>query len=252
MGSLPQKRVGNDILPIFIAPRRAPIEPISFEGTGFILRGGIFVTCWHCVRKALSAEHGYMVAVKQNGDDTLGALFLDKLCQDENGTDLATAALPLELSLDLELAESTVPTGTDVFTYGFPLTQEARRADGGLRFELCERFLQGYVTRAFYYEHHEFGQVPAYELDMPAPEGLSGAPLIRVGSQEVVGVVFGSNDVGTIDEFERIDPQTREREPEIRRVVSFGLAHYTDALRKARGPATGGLPLSEFLSMHLA
>jgi hypothetical protein len=84
----------------------------------------------------------------------------------------------------------------------------------------------------------------AYELDMPTPEGLSGAPLIRMGSKEVVGVVYCTNEVALIKQFEQVDEDGR-REPEIHRVVSFGLAHSTSSLHSLSGPATGGIPLGQ-------
>ena len=81
-----------------------------------------------------------------------------------------------------------------------PLTE---RVDLGRRprFLLAGRYLQGYVTRSFAYEHQEFGRITSYELDMPAPTGLSGAPLLKVGTMEVYGVIYGSHSVETIEQL---------------------------------------------------
>ena len=89
----------------------------------------------------------------------------------------------------------------------------------------------------------------SYELDMPTPEGLSGAPLVIVGTKKVIGVIYGTHDVGLIEHFRRTDPETGEREAEIQRVVSFGLAHYTDTLRNASATVTEGKSLAEFLEV---
>ena len=118
-----------------------------------------------------------------------------------------------------------------------------------MTFQLNGRFLEGYVMRSFYYEHLRFGRTPSYELDMPTPAGLSGAPLVRTGSQDVIGVIYGSNDVATIEQMAQINTDTGKREPEIHRIISFGLAHYTETLRKLSGAATKGLPLYEFLQL---
>jgi hypothetical protein len=88
--------------------------------------------------------------------------------------------------------------------------------------------------------------MPSYELDMPAPEGLSGSPLLS-GDDMVIGVVYGNNEVATIDQFSSIDPTTGERQPEIQRVVSFALAYHTDALSNLTGKATHGVALKEYL-----
>jgi hypothetical protein len=77
---------------------------------------------------------------------------------------------------------------------------------------------------------------------MPAPAGISGAPLIR-GTRSVVGVVFGTNDVATVESLAQVDPDTGKREPEVLRVVSFGLAHVTATLWEASSTATGGGPI---------
>jgi len=101
--------------------------------------------------------------------------------------------------------------------------------------------------RSFYHEHQTYGRIPSYELDMPTPAGLSGAPLVKVGSPEVIGVIYGSNDVATIEQEASVNPQTGKREPEIQRIISFGLAHYTETLRNLQGIATGGLPLHQYI-----
>lgn len=85
---------------------------------------------------------------------------------------------------------------------------------------------------------------------MPAPAGLSGAPLMLDPGNQVIGVIYGENDVGTIEELATIDPETQERKPEVVRVVSFALAHFTSTLHALRGPATEDKPLVEYLAAH--
>jgi hypothetical protein len=60
-------------------------------------------------------------------------------------------------------------------------------------------------------------------------------------------VIYGSNDVQKIEEFARVDPETGERTPELTRIFSFGLAHYTTSLQELVGDATDGLPLLEYI-----
>ncbi len=169
------------------------------------------------------------------------------ISQDENGTDLATARVPLQRHLSLVLDNSPLPKGSDVSTYGYPLTDHQLIQNGHIDFLLNPRYLQGYITRVFCFSHSEFGEVLSYEFDMPPPAGLSGAPLIKLRTHQVVGVVYGSNDVGSIDHFASVNPETGYVEPEVQRIVSFGLAHHTEVIWSLRGVATEHQPLIEYL-----
>lgn len=240
-------QVDRDILPIFLAPRKEPCEPVSFQGTGFIIARNVLVTCWHIVSSSPPDDHEY-AAIIEIQPGSYKAFFLNNLEQDANGSDLATANIGLGPVLGLTLGRNSLALGTDVCTFGYPLTDLRQRPGGGRQFVLNPRYLQGYVTRKFHYEHRLFGSVPSYELDMLTPLGLSGAPVIKVNTKEVFGVVYGSHDVATIEEVARIDPETGKREPEVQRLVSFSLAHYTETLRNLRSTATRGLSLADFLA----
>ena len=237
----------RDVLPIFVIPKADPVNPVSFQGTGFLIGPGLMITCWHCLREALPADHDYAVGIKSDNHDRYDSHVLFDISQDENGTDLAAARVDLQPNLSLVLDNSPVPTGLDVLTYGYPLTDSQRIQNGQIDFLLNPRYLQGYITRVFNYSHPEFGEVMSYELDMPTPAGLSGAPLIRLHTRQVVGVVYGSNDVGSIDHFASVNPETGHREPEIQRIVSFGLAHHVEIINNLRSVATEHQPLSDYL-----
>ena len=101
-----------------------------------------------------------------------------------------------------------------------------------MEFTLNGRLMRGHVTRTFPFQHPKNGEVSSYELDMPAPEGLSGAPLILVGGYEVVGVIYHSHTVHAVAELET--------------PVSFGLAQVTPALRSLRARATNELSLETY------
>jgi hypothetical protein len=67
---------------------------------------------------------------------------------------------------------------------------------------------------------------------------MSGAPLLKVGSLDLVGMIYGTNDVETNEAFRIIDPETGATKPEVLRITSFGLAHQASTLAAASGPAT--------------
>jgi len=248
-----------DVFPIFVSDPNAPHAAWRFCGTGFLAADELLLTCWHCVASTTDLPEGkgvYGIVYKtQAVGGTLEFARLDSLSRDECGTDIASALVPLKQRFGLTLGRPPAPgAGIDVWSFGYPLTQTFSTPEApGLRFTLEPRLLKGYVMRTFFYAQPGLGSTPSYELDMPTPAGLSGAPLVRVDQRrELVGIVYGSHDVAEIDEFESVDPETGATTPEVRRVVSFGLAHFLDILHRVRGVATEHLPLAEWLAARAA
>jgi hypothetical protein len=218
----------TDILQVVTASLRIPVPAESVEGTGFLLAGGVFVTCWHCVAAALPTERFY-AGVRdrvrgKNAANPLGGI--ERVGQ----ADLAVCRIAFEPELGFRIADQPPPMGAAVWTFGYPLTEVRRRQDGSKVFLAHPRLLRGHITRRFVYEHPSLGPVPSWELSFAAPEGLSGAPLMLEGTLDVIGVIYGNNDAAAIEQFASIDPVTGKREPEIQRIVSFGLAHYLTSL----------------------
>lgn len=236
----------NDILPIFITKLGNKREVIEFCGTGFIIAPQLFMTCWHCVKAVLSEGYNYSAFLVK--DDNYIPYALENICQDENGMDLAFANIKLNPTLNFELSDKPLDTGTYVYTYGYPLTSKTKNEKGDIKFDLQARCLQGYITRPFLNKHGDYGSVLSYELDMPAPEGLSGAPLFQRETNKVIGMVYGMNKVATIEQFSIIDPITKEKSPEIQRTVCFALAHYTKNLTDARCKLTKGKKLFDYIN----
>lgn len=237
---LKSQRPQTDILPIFMLSTSGDIRLEEFEGTGFLIAPHVLVTCWHCVSRPLAPGQAFMAAVRDEQGRYV-PVQLTNVERDPAGSDLATATVNLLPQLNLSLAETSPEYGVDVWSFGYPLTDRT----GPGKFGLGGRFLQGYVMRAFFHEYAGFGRTPAFELDMPCPSGLSGSPVVALGSRHVIGVVYGEHDVATITQYASHDPETGKREPEIQRVVSFAVAHYTETLRNLRGKATGGRTLAE-------
>lgn len=240
-----KRHLDVDILPIFVITKTSPAKIISNEGTGFLIAPNLFITCWHCLRKPLEENQTYAVNREQKAE--LFPLF--NIQQDRNNTDVATANVAMMPEAEFVLAEKDVYEGTDVHSFGYPLMDFELNPETGERFPAIDfRLLKGYITRNFWRDDSVFGRGNAYELDMPTPEGLSGSPLFRSGSREVIGIIFGQNEVALITSFARIDPETNEREPEIQKVYHFGLAHNTETVRNLNTDATRNLPLHEYLT----
>ncbi len=240
----------RDILPITVVNRKGYPTPMpikggyqSFMGTGFLIGKNVLVTCWHCVSAELEEENTYAVAVPWSeaqmrsgaapSDSTYYVLPLHDIQRDPSGADLATARVeldPVGLSLG---ADDSLALSTDLWTFGYPLTSDLPHQESGRSITLSPRLLKGYLTRDFWNEVPNFGRTASYEVDMPSPEGLSGAPLIKHGSLEVVGVVYGAKSTGNMAQLERL--------------TTFAVAHMGSALKALRGIATQGHPLAEYL-----
>jgi hypothetical protein len=241
----------TDVLPIFVVDYayEEPL-PMSHEGTGFLVGKNVLVTCWHCVRADLEGKLAYAVA-KQLPEGRYVLSPLVNIQQDPTGTDLATARVAFKPEMGLTIADNPVPSyGTDIWSFGYPLTDVQAQPEMQTRkhFLLNGRYMQSYVMRTFYNDWPGFGRIPSYEIDMPALAGMSGAPIVRTGSTEIIGVLYGRNDAETIEEFGSRDPETGELlTPEIVRMTYFAAAHFTNTLKNLRGEATDGRPLLEYL-----
>jgi Trypsin-like peptidase domain len=225
--------IEHHILPIVrYAGTSAGAGPVAVAGTGFTLGEGTLVTCWHCVRYPLDPNELYGVAVRRGGiDSPYEFCSIDNLGQDDNGADLALGRVDWTPGRVLTLADGEVHWGERVETYGYPfpaaVPDEAYPDHKALKF--YPRFLRGYVTQLTV---DESTKRPVMELEMLCPPGLSGAPVIREDRREVIGVVFDEHTTTMSD-----------------RTVIFGRAHHLDVLRAARGIATRGRALADYLQL---
>jgi hypothetical protein len=156
------------------------------------------------------------------------------LARDVQGGDVALARIDIEDPMRLVLATEPFPWGAGVIACGYPLTTDTRDPTTGDPHVATEaRVLRGYVTRILMDDLSGQEPMRAFELDMRAPAGMSGSPLLNPDTLEVGGLVYGT----------RTSYQPGEEEP-----FTFSLAMHLDVLRKASGPATDGLPLCDFLA----
>jgi hypothetical protein len=235
----------KSIFPIFVARRQNGFEMIRFSGTGFLIRPGLFVTCWHCVAETLPIEQGYLGMFQGPPNHPDYVEWLEDISQDTNGGDLATGRVRAEPDLTFQIAKADVVQGSDVTSFGYPFS--GMKGERENRMPAVEsRVFKGHIMRTFAFSHPGNPPGLAYELSFPAPRGLSGAPVIDLATSCVVGVIFGNNDVATIEHFAQVDDQG-VRTSEVQRVVSFALAHHTQTLLNVTGSATGNRPLADVL-----
>lgn len=211
-------------------------QPLVVQGTGFTFGEGTFVTCWHCVDEALRDDEVYGIVTREGGLASAvynRAFELADLGRDLHGTDLALARVGFNVAPRLRLADRPLAWGEDVVTSGYPLP--INTVDPNTRLPLLQlhaRLLRGYVTRLFSDDRPGWAAVRAVELDLPAPPGLSGAPLFRPDPFEVAGVVYREHDIEV---------------PEAQRSFTFSVAHHLSTVRGASGLATSKRALADHL-----
>lgn len=243
----------KSILPLFRCRRSVGgAVPLAYCGTSFIAVPGVAVTCRHCVQDlALPPDEYY--AMLDASDATYGqpsaegrAYLIEDLEHDSRGYDLAIGRVdcPAPPVAPITL-EPMTGVGFDVGLVAYPGTKGVFNPSiKSPTFDLQGRWLQGYVTRGFAYTPPD-GRPPqpSWELDITAPGGASGAPVIVLAPHpragQVVGVVYGRYPAFTDNSSDILVPEPP---------VWFSLAYMDDVLRGLAGRATGGCPLVELLN----
>ncbi|WWM28992.1 serine protease [Streptomyces sp. B21-104] len=220
--------------------------PVRFCGTGFVLPGGLLITCRHCI-EPISIEPDYYAGAIELPSGRYQAEPLHNLCFESSGMDIAAASVESSGST-LMLGIGVPGIGQDVGTFGYAGTYgrlPPGAVFGNLSFDQQERWLQGYVTRAFNYELPTGERRPSWEVDMPTPGGMSGAPLFQMrqgpmGRGVVIGMCYGRYLAhGDADTSGITLPG-----------YVFGLAHYYTSLRDARFEILGQASLGNYLAGH--
>jgi Trypsin-like peptidase domain len=151
--------------------------------------------------------------------------------------DLALARIGFTVAPRLTPAVEPAAWGEDIVASGYPVPQGVSNPFyRTTRFESNAAMLKGYVTGLRVDDRPGWRPVRAYELDIPAPPGVSGSPLFRPHPLEVVGVVYREQDITV---------------PDLKRVIGFAYPHHLTTLRAARGRATDNVPLAEDLARDI-
>lgn len=94
----------------------------------------------------------------------------------------------------LQVSEHTADYGTEFVAYGFPAD-----AIAGVGLKPVARLLRGYIQRPMIHRSYLGYTYPAGEMNIAAPGGLSGGPIVTLASTDprwrsrdsMVGVAFG-------------------------------------------------------------
>lgn len=134
---------------------------------------------------------------------------------------------------------------SNVQSWGFPHAYDIVNSEAG------HRALKGYVVAAKVF-HGCSGKPRSYELSFPAPEGLSGAPLIDERSMQIKGIVVGTSSIETPISLDKIVERTVSTGGTIEKTESeyrsfcLGIAIQSKSLKDIKSRLLGG-SLYEYL-----
>ena len=113
--------------------------------------------------------------------------------------------------------------GEEFEAYGFPTDGPAPDSSATAP---TARMFRGHYQRFLEYPDHHGAHYLAGEMSIPAPAGLSGAPLFRPGAfQMVTGLVTANLDSYSItDSFEEVREGGSIYRLESRRIITYGVA----------------------------
>lgn len=225
--------LARHILPLGLFERvGSDYRPKGTVGTAFTFGEGTLVTCAHCVRTPIADDEAYGVVVRPSVYAKIyeAVYELVDLSFDPGGADIALARIGLRSEFQLRLAPEPFGWASDVVALGYPLPTALGTETPSPEFQISARAMKGFVVRIM--SDDLPGQpLRAYELDMPAPGGISGAPLLNPQTLDIGGIVYGTGSIQVGD-----SP-----------VYPFAKAYHLTVLAATSGPATHNHPLSEFL-----
>ena len=207
----------------------------SAAGTCFAFkRRRWFLTAGHCVRGAEAADLGLIpfagpAAAGSRGLD-IDALFEHPVA------DVALLRRPIDGLGTFDPFEGfslSSSQGEAVTSFGYP--SEARAPAGGRSIasappaapqeSLVPRMLRGHVQRRFLYEGHGYS-FKALELSLPAPAGMSGAPVsLDENPSNVLGLIADNHDASTLlHKVSEVEDGRSVFRESMHAVVTYGVA----------------------------
>jgi hypothetical protein len=199
-------------------------QPAVVGGScGAYLARHIYVTASHCIPE--QADAAFVSMPGEPGRRIIGidrhetadiAVLVGERFDDE----------PMSSQVYLRTGLNDLPFGGDFVTFGYP--------DGAPESNPVGRLMKGHFQRYFGYSPVRGGSYFAGEMSIPAPAGMSGAPVCwAMRPQELIGVVTTNHDSYTIiDSIAEVDSNGKSYKETNRRMVSYGIAAMLSGLEE--------------------
>jgi hypothetical protein len=214
-----------------ISPLAVFTDKWDLAGTAFALTTpDILVTAAHCVHGFPAERVGYPV-----GNRVIRATSIDI----HPSADIAIVRVGAD---DAHLTGfwgfvGNYGLGEDFMTYGFPYEEIA----GGIK-RLLPRLFLGHYQRFFDYVHGPW-KYYAGEMSVPAPLGLSGAPIFRPGAEQMLTGIVTANSSSELveDYYEETDRAGAKVVHKTARITTYGIALMLDQVANWLKPRLPGL-----------
>ncbi len=204
----------------------------KFLGTGFFINNGklsIFVTARHVVD--IKLEKNQKIGI---GDLYGNGKYWWDYFEFHKTGDIAISLIEYGLPSFVRPLHTTNPQkqltiGTNVCTFGFPLSESYAKDDKSI-LNINEIFFSGYISTVF--DQSRLDNIPRtfitnYALSFECPNGLSGAPLLIVKNNMlyVAGLIYGTKKIQyLVDEVFEIEEDNQKYKELNYKITYFGLS----------------------------
>jgi hypothetical protein len=189
-------------------------QPIQYSGTGAIyVRGNVVVTAAHCVPDDADAKYAFKApGVK----DAWVAHTVVRHPEADLAVMVGHPDIPMPSTGVYRGVDETLAEAGDFCAFGYPAEQDTA----------VGRVFKGHFQRYFGYVDPAGKSYFAGEMSVPAPAGLSGGPVSRPATPDLLsGIVTANHDSYLIvDSFEETEINGMVSKGQIKRVVSYGIA----------------------------
>jgi len=183
---------GLDVFPIYtIKPSRNEERQLEYSGTGFLIADGVLITCWHCIIDDLQPREFYAVMVEQDGEEKIYPL--TEIIRHPWKIDMAKAHVDLNCRFGFELAGEDVPFGTHVISHGYMPGSQIFGLQNGAQPHHGDGWIESMAT---YFDNpydESVSPPPSYRISFKAYSGISGSPVLKAHSNQLVGMVWGQD-----------------------------------------------------------
>lgn len=245
------EKIEEFIVPIIAASLAQKPRPLRLLGTAFFIGNArTFLTAWHVIDREIKSakERGEEVFLLSNSEKLRILSILD-IRRANHNADTAVGTVNQDVKSTLSLCNERISFGRDVCAIGYPAhlfqnSPDLKQFKAPLKFMKRHIYTDIWHTDVWPYDYldHAAGPVDFLELSFPIPQGVSGSPLILLGTHTVVGVCVGTTK-GL--QFDSVVEHEEGKQTTIYDVERIGIAHMSNIVADCTFPWLNGIKLKE-------